>query len=117
MTIPTNELVKLPITVGSRVRLTPNQRQTLKDAFIAQREDARDAGNGLRVSSATQTKVEQSLGCSSIVITDLLNTRDTLALGVVLQLQNALDVEVVTKKDVMAACKSYTDFIFDKYSK
>ena len=51
---------------------------------------------------------------SNIVVTDLLNSRESVSLPVVLQLQAILGVEVVDKGLYMEAAESYFEFITSK---
>ena len=47
-----------------------------------------------------------------MLIRDLLNSRDTIHLPALIQLQNALGVEVVTPDVVLKAFEGYLDHIF-----
>lgn len=51
---------------------------------------------------------------SNIVVTDLLNSRESVSLPMVLQLQAILGVEEVSKDRYMEAAESYFEFITSK---
>ena len=108
---------KLPILVSARVRLDSEQRQALKDAYYAmQRAEPRvttDATTTLSVVTSMASDLERQLGMSRLVVMDLLNSRDTININLILKLQEVLDTEVITKDDLAKACESYTDYIFN----
>ena len=113
------------LLLHGRVRLTQDERDRLKEAFYEYRRNQQPEGptpspNGGTLTVQTQVNIEQKLlnqlGMNNIVVTDLLNTRESISLPVVLQLQNALGVEVVTKDRFMEAAASYCDYIWDKVS-
>ena len=107
---------KLPILLSARIRLNDDQRQTLRLAYRNIKEqaipEALPAVGGSTVKTTTAYSVQAAVGCSDIVLRDLLASKDSLSINMVLQLQKQLDVEVVTKDDLMAACKSYCDYLF-----
>jgi hypothetical protein len=108
----------LPILVSTRVRLNEEQRKALKNAYFEKKNAAipqeRTTEDGLVVSTPyTSPGLDKELGMNQLVFSDLVNSRDTITIGIVLKLQQALGVEVITKKEVMAACKSYCDYIFN----
>ncbi len=51
---------------------------------------------------------------SSLVFSDIIASRDTISIGIVLKLQNVLGVEVLTKKAVMDAASRYVEYVFQK---
>jgi hypothetical protein len=113
---------KLPILVSARVRLNDDQRKALKAAYhkaknSADSEPPRIGGSTVRTSTAVQNiELDKQLGMSSIVVADLLNSRDSLALAIVLKLQTVLNVQVVTKEDILKACEGYCTYIFGTYN-
>jgi hypothetical protein len=112
----------LPILISCRIRLSDAQRQALKGAYhsaknAADAEPPRIGGSTVRTSTAVQNwDLDKKLGMSSIVVADLLNSRDSLALAIVLKLQTVLNVQVVTKEDILKACQGYCEYVFNTYN-
>lgn len=109
----------LPVLISSRIRLNEEQRKTLKNAYFTKKNQAipeeRTNEDGLVVVTPyTSPALDKALGMSQLVFSDLINSRDTITIGIILKIQDVLGVEVISKKDVMAACKSYCDYIFTK---
>jgi hypothetical protein len=111
----------LPILCSARIRLNEDQRQSLKAAYqrvrsAADVERPRIGGSTVKTVTAVQSsELDSRLGMSSIVVADLLNSRDTLSLPVVLKLQRELGVPVITKEQILEACQSYADYTFTTY--
>ena len=110
----------LPILVSARVRLSQQQRHEIKQAYY-QKKNAlqppeRVGTGGLVVSTnyATGSDLDKALGFSNLVFSDLVNSRDTIAIGIILRLQQVLDVEIITEDELVEACKSYASYIFMK---
>lgn len=109
----------LPILVSARVRLTDEQRKKVKDAYYAIKNatapSTRTNENGLVVETPySAPDLDKALGMSSLVFADLTNSRDTLTLGIVMKLQDVLGVELITEKELIAACKNYAAYMFRK---
>ena len=86
----------LPILISCRVRLDDDQRATLKQAY-ARVKAGYEAPQGHRiggssVSTVTTINLDQQLGIPSVVMSDLLSSRDSIALPVVLKIQKVLGV-------------------------
>ena len=86
----------LKVLCSSRARLTSDQRLALRQAYT----DARISG--------------RELPMNDIVMRDLLGSRDSLNIPVLLQLQHALDVEVITREELEDSFKSYLDYVYSK---
>lgn len=117
------EFNPLTTLISCRVRLTEDQRQSLKAAYREKRNSAVPASNaaigGSTVSVVTQythTDVDKELGMSELTFADLVNSRDTISLPVILQLQTKLGVSVISKKDIIDASKSYAEYCFNKFA-
>ena len=114
----------LSILYSCRIRLTEDERQTLKQAYklAKEREITEGApvmpGTSIRVVSASLTgdSVDQQLGMSQVLVIDLLNSRDSIHVPLLIKIQRVLGVEIVTKKRLMDTSKSYIDFILTKES-
>lgn len=119
-TNPTFREGPLPVLVSCRVRLNDNQRQTLKAAYYKQLNEvvpapgARIGASTVSTVTATVLPIQRQFG--SIVISDLLGTRETIPLDTILQLQQALGATVLTPDDIREACESYIAYIFSKHS-
>ena len=77
-------------------------------------DSAGHGGVAVQTTYAPSVELERKLGMSTIVFSDLVNTRDSIALTVILRLQSALGIEVVTQKDIEEACASYISYVFGK---
>lgn len=108
----------LPILVSARVRLTQDQRKALKDAYYTRKnalQPAETEGRGGVVVSTTyggSNALDTELGMSQVVFADLSNSRDTISLNIVLKLQRVLNVELVSREDILEACSGYCDYVF-----
>ena len=108
-----------PILLSARVRLTEDQRTALREAYRKAREASSipvaTTPTGLTVATAsTAVELDRRLGLSSMVFADLIASRDSIAIGIVLRIQLVLGVEVVSQKDVKEAFNGYLKYIFDK---
>lgn len=105
----------LRILISSRVRLTPEQRRTLKANYRALRDRELPAaaptvgGSGITVTTSFggRTSVDNQLGLNSILISDILSSSESLQLPTILRLQTVLEVELITEKEFLDACKGY----------
>jgi len=106
---------KLPVLISCRVRLDDDQRQTLKDALYALRNQstptAAPAIGGSTVTTTTAYNPKYSK-FSDIVLNDIIVSRDSIALTTILEVQSLLNVEVISKKDVLNAASSYVDYVW-----
>ena len=106
---------KLPMYLSCRVVLSDDQRATLKTAYQQQLsalspQPARIGGSTVQTSTNVSHPIQSEL--PGILLSDLLNTRESLPLDTVIRLQRAFGVEVVKPADVMAQAKNYVDFMF-----
>jgi hypothetical protein len=109
----------LKILCSARVRLTPEQRQLLKDAYRQAQHAGSPAsmplvnrGSGIAVENApVMTDINRQLGLPHIVVLDLLSSREAISLPTVLHLQQVLGVEVVTDKDLKLAFDDYLNYV------
>jgi hypothetical protein len=116
----TTKQTPLDTLVSARVRLTYDERQAFKIAYSAAKkaelteQPAPVGGSPIKVLSANLngTQLDTELGMSQMVMTDLLSSRDTINLPVILHIQKVLGVSIITKKRIMDACKGYVDYVF-----
>ena len=107
----------LQTLVSARVRLTDEQRSKLRAAYNKHREGlapgaAAPVMPGSSISTSTSYSINSQLGLQDITIRDLLTTRDSIAVPVVIKLQRSLGIEVITPDEVLQAAKGYVDYIF-----
>ena len=102
-----------------RVRISEDQRQQFKDAYNAIRfckQENTAPLSGSSVSSTTFTdkaqRLYQETGMSSVVIGDVIGSRESVSLPVILKLQRALGIEVVTKEVIDEAMLNYSQYVF-----
>ena len=108
---------RLPVLLSCRVRLTEEQRNTLKSAYEVHRDKAQTAQSPRIGGSSIQTvTIHQPdiAGLSGFLLSDLFNSRESIQLSLLLKVQAALGVEAITRKDVEAAAKSYIDYMFSQ---
>jgi hypothetical protein len=116
----TNE--PLDILVSARIRLNPEERANIKQAYqkvragYAPKQQASVNGSSIVVETPqfTVETLDKELGMSHMIFADLINSRDSLSIPVILRIQKVLGVEVVTRKRLEAATKRYLDYIFSK---
>lgn len=111
----------LSILYSCRVRLTPEQRQVLKDGLQAFRElntptQANDSViPGSTITVTTNTKVGQAIyseyGLSDLIVNDLINARESIPLMLLIKLQRMLSVDVVDRKELEDKFQNYLNYI------
>tara|TARA_R110002012_G_scaffold105270_2_gene246106 strand:- start:1022 stop:1375 length:354 start_codon:yes stop_codon:yes gene_type:complete len=115
-------MTQLNILCSARVRLTEDQRETLKQAHNKLRAGYTPpvvapvmAGSSVSVETFAQAPhdIYTRHGMSSIVVTDLIVSRDSISLPVLHQLQNLLGVNIITKTDLKKAFDGYLKHILD----
>lgn len=110
----------LNILCSCRVRLNEEQRQTLKDAHNKFRQTAAApvaqpvmAGSSVSVETNYQPshKSYQEFGLSSLITNDLITSRDTVPLPILLKLEQMLEVKVMSREQLEAAFTNYLDYL------
>lgn len=108
----------LPILVSSRIRLSEEQRTLLRDAYhaewISRQVPDRKTQTGISVTIPGVNSLDVETGMSSMVFSDIIASRDTISIWIILELQKVLCIEIITKKTALAAASSYADFVFSK---
>jgi len=110
----------LPILVSARVRLDDQQRRALKDAYFTRKnaqvptESEGYGGVSVQTAYGADLALDRELQMSQLVFSDLVNSRDSISVNIILNMQKVLGVEVLTKEDVSKACESYINYIFNK---
>ncbi len=113
----------LPVLISARVRIAEDKRQEVKTAYYEKKNELtrpvrNNSHTGLVIETASiSADLDKMLGFSSLVFNDLINSRDTISLTIVLRIQEVLGVEIITKKELIDACKNYADYVFMKAEK
>ena len=104
---------KLPILISCRVRLDEAQRHTLKLAWQQLRAESQPAPNtmpGSSIKAYGVAQAEAALKTSSLIISDLISSRESVQLQTVFELEKLFDIELITQEQFMEACQSYWTF-------
>ena len=104
----------LRILLSSRVRLTETQREELKVKWRKLRAAAEPKHQqlpGSTIKTVSPTQVEERLKTSQLIISDLINSRDSLSLSTVLELEKVFDIEIVSKEDFLKSAESYWEYV------
>ena len=112
----------LSVLFSCRIRLTQEERTTLKKAYEAAAASempvAKPAIGNSTVTASTSygnhPVLEQALGMSRLIAYDQINTRDTIPLTVVLKFQQVLKVEIVTPERLQSCFDNYLQFLFQE---
>lgn len=123
---------KSPISVfiTTRIRLSPLERELLKDAFRKRMaEDSAVSSPSSNPFSSVQSftssarsNVLKELDMSNLTWTEIVNTRESLALPLVMKMQKVLGVPIIDRERLKKAMDSYLEYCFptnedgDKYS-
>ncbi len=114
----TTQALPKPIYFSSRIRLNDEQKKTLKDAYNQARQqtipDAAPSIGGSAISVQTSYGPSSSLGLSDLTLRDLLSTRESISISLILKIQALLGVTIITKKEMEAEMKSYLNYIFSE---
>ena len=111
--------------MSCRVRLTDAQREMYKKAYNDVRagrqpkeQPALAVGSSISVSTAidTMSDFHQRVGMNDIVIADILGTRDSVSLTILLKLQEELGIKAISKKQILDCAKSYTEYCWSEYN-
>jgi len=121
-TSTTNKFISNPLDTlfSTRIRLTPEEQEKLRAAhrefrkqFASAPQQPVLAGSGVTVKTTVgvPTNAYAGTGLSDLVVSDLIGTRDTIALPVMLEIQKLLGVEIITKKRLQDRFKNYLDYL------
>ena len=106
----------LPILLSCRMRLNNEQREQLKKVWRDIRDNeapqpVSSPGSTVKSYSApTTTTAEKALNTSSLIISDLITTRDTIALTTIIEMERVFGIELITKEAFMAAAETYYEW-------
>ena len=103
----------LPILLSCRVRLDEQQRHTLKLAWQQLRAESQPVVTSMPGSSVKAFGVaaaEAALKTSSLIISDLITSRESVQLQTIFELEKLFDIELITQEQFLEACQSYWTF-------
>lgn len=105
---------------SARIRLSEEERATLRAAHQAFRKSYAAApqtsvlaGSTISVETATAPprNAYAEAGMSDLVISDLIGSRDSVQLSILLKIETLLGVKVVDRKRMMDRFKDYLDYL------
>lgn len=117
------DFINAPLSTlfSTRIRLTEEERATLKAAY----NDAYNSsftpqatppigGSTVSVSTAygASRELDIKLGMGRIAAMDCIQSRDSIALPLILKMQKVLGLEVITPKRLEDAFQNYIAFLF-----
>ena len=106
--------------MSCRIRLSEPQREMFKKALADLRTQKQHAeqpalavGSTISVATAVNTMSDfhARVGMSDVVIADILGSRDSISIVVLLKLQEELGIKAITKKQILDCAKQYTDYV------
>lgn len=109
---------RLPILYSCRVRLNDDQRSKLKLAWNQYRKDQTPTPvkpmPGSTVKSTAAFQPQALADMNAFVISDMITTRDSVPLVTILNLSEALGVDVISKEDLHKAFDGYLTYVFSE---
>lgn len=106
---------------STRLRLTDEERSKLKEAYNAAYNSSFTpqstpaiGGSSLSVSTSygASRELDLKLGMGRIAAVDVISTRDTVPLPIILKMQKVLEVEIITADRLEEAFKNYIQYVF-----
>ena len=106
---------------STRLRLTDEERTKLKEAYNAAYNASfkptatpNIGGSSLSVSTSygASRELDLKLGMARIAAIDIISTRDTVPLPIILKMQKVLEVEIITAERLEEAFKNYIQYVF-----
>lgn len=121
-TFNTKKWVDAPLDTlfGTRIRLNDDERSALKKAHNEFRKLHTPApqptvlpNSSVSVSNAqtVSTSAYTEAGLSDLIVADLITSRDSIALNVLLQIERLLGVQVITRERIMDRFEGYLDYL------
>ena len=105
---------------STRIRLTDEERFALKEAYNREYNSSLPTtpppvGNSMvsvQTSYGSSRELDLALGMGRVAAIDLLQTRDTVPLTLILKIQKVLGLEVIKAERIESAFKHYLAFMF-----
>ena len=114
---------KLSILLSSRIRLNEEEKATLKAAYQKARSGYQPAqghsvnGSSIKVeTSYTFGQLDTLLGMNSLTFSDVISSRESVAIALVLNVQKVLGVTIITRERMQEAFDSYLNYILQESS-
>ena len=111
--------LKLSILISGRMRLSQEEKATLKSTYQKIRSGYAPAkqptvnGSTLTVeTSYTASHLDTQLGMNNFVFSDIISSRETIPIQMVLRLQRVLGVTILTPERLAEAFQDYSNYIF-----
>ena len=107
----------LRVSIGSRMKLTEADRDTLKAAYRSAceaewAETVQVPSGRLSVSTTYSTPIlDRALGFNSFIFSQIVSSRDGIQLGIILKLQKVLGCEIISHTDLKKIFTSYLSYI------
>ncbi len=110
----------LSVLYSCRVRLNDEQRETLKAAHsklrqsgapIVQRPVLQNSSIAVEDKTAPTVDAYKAFGMSSVVVNDLINSRESISLPVISKLQQMLGVVVIDEKELHKQFDNYLNYV------
>lgn len=113
----------LPVLYSARIRLTDEERQQFKQAYLKRAESEMPTANASIGNSSIKSvtaygnapAIDHALGMNRTVFMDIVSSRDTVALTILLKLQSVLDIEVITAEKLQTAFEHYLHYVMTMY--
>ena len=109
---------KLSILLSSRIRLNEEERAQLKTAYqrikagYAPKTGPSVNGSSLQVETAYSAgELDNRIGMNNITFSDIVSSRESISMPMLIQLQQALGVTVVTRERMEEAFVSYLNHV------
>ena len=105
---------------ATRLRLNDEERKVLKEAHNQLRKQQAPApqptvlpNSSVKVANAqaTTTNVYAEAGLSDLIVSDLITSRDSIQLNILLKIEQLLGVKVIAKERMLDRFNSYLDYL------
>ena len=105
---------------STRIRLNEDERAKLKAAYNEQYNSSiptklpNIGGSSVSVETSygSSKELDLRLGMNRICAVDIIQSRDTVALPIILKFQKVLGIQIITAERLEAAFKNYINFVF-----
>ena len=105
---------------STRVRLTEDERAKLKEAYNKQynasvpmnQPNIGGSSVSVETSYGSSKELDMRLGMNRICAVDIIQSRDSIALPIILKFQKVLGVEIITAERLEEAFKNYIQYVF-----
>ena len=109
---------KLSILLSSRIRLNEEEKASLKAAYQKARSGYQPAqghpvnGSTLKVETSYSVgQLDTLLGMNSLTFSDVISSRESVSITLVLNVQKVLGVTIITRERMQEAFDSYLTYI------